>query len=336
MSSQSPVIAIAGATGLVGNEMLVIAEERKLPCREMRLFASKDSVGEVYKFHDQEVEVRELTEDSFDGVDYALFATSAELSATFVPHAVHAGAVVIDNSSHFRMDPKVPLVVPEVNIAAVSGQHKVIANPNCSTIQLVPVLNVIEELAGLQHVVVSTYQSVSGAGKAALDELWGQTIAICNQQEMPQECFQHQIAFNCIPQIDVVLEDGFTKEEYKIINESRKILNIPDLRITATAVRVPVFYSHAESVFVETKRAIAPKDLLSRLQELPGFSVSTSPDEYPLQIDVAGSDEIHVGRVRLDPSVPHGVSLWIVADNVRKGAALNAIQILERLVQRPN
>jgi aspartate-semialdehyde dehydrogenase len=234
------------------------------------------------------------------------------------------------------MDPKVPLVVPEVNIAAVSGQHKVIANPNCSTIQLVPVLNVIEELAGLQHVVVSTYQSVSGAGKAALDELWGQTIAICNQQEMPQECFQHQIAFNCIPQIDVVLEDGFTKEEYKIINESRKILNIPDLRITATAVRVPVFYSHAESVFVETKRAIAPKDLLSRLQELPGFSVSTSPDEYPLQIDVAGSDEIHVGRVRLDPSVPHGVSLWIVADNVRKGAALNAIQILERLVQRPN
>ena len=190
MVSKSPVIAIAGATGLVGNEMLVIAEERKLPCSEMRLFASKDSVGEVYKFHDQEVEVRELNEDSFVGVDYALFGTSAELSAKFVPCAVKAGAVAIDNSSFFRMDSSVPLVVPEVNMSAVKANPSIIANPNCSTIQLVPVLHVIQELAGLKHVVVSTYQSVSGAGKAALDELWGQTIAICNQQEMPQECFQ--------------------------------------------------------------------------------------------------------------------------------------------------
>jgi aspartate-semialdehyde dehydrogenase len=177
---------------------------------------------------------------------------------------------------------------------------------------------------------------VSGAGKAALDELWSQTLSIFNQQEMPQECFQHQIAFNCIPQIDVVLENGFTKEEYKIINESRKILGIPDLRITATAVRVPVFYCHAESVFVETERPIGIKEFFAKLAELPGVTVFTTPDEYPLQIDIAGRDEICVGRVRVDPSVPNGLSFWVVADNVRKGAALNAVQILERLVTRPN
>jgi aspartate-semialdehyde dehydrogenase len=336
MKSQSPVVAIVGATGLVGNEMLVIAEERKVPCGEMRLFASKDSVGEVYKFNEQEIEVQELNEESFDGVDYALFATSAELSAKFVPCAVQAGAVVIDNSSFFRMDPKVPLVVPEVNMPSATKSPSIIANPNCSTIQLVPVLKAINDLAGLKHVVVSTYQSVSGAGKAALDELWGQTIAICNQQEMPQECFQHQIAFNCIPQIDVVLENGFTKEEFKIINESKKILGLDNLRITATAVRVPVFYGHAESVFVETERELSPQDLHVALRAVSGVAVHEGSDEYPLQIDVAGSDEIHVGRVRKDPSVQNGLSLWIVADNVRKGAALNAVQILEQLIARPN
>jgi aspartate-semialdehyde dehydrogenase len=336
MKSQSPVIAIVGATGLVGNEMLVIAEERKVACGEMRLFASKDSVGEVYKFQDQEIEVQELTEECFEGVDCALFATSAELSARFVPCAVQAGAVAIDNSSHFRMDPTVPLVVPEVNMHAVTKNQRVIANPNCSTIQLVPVLKAVHDLAGLRHVVVSTYQSVSGAGKAALDELWGQTIAICNQQEMPQECFQHQIAFNCIPQIDVVLEDGFTKEELKIINESRKILGLENLRITATAVRVPVFYGHAESVFVETDRPISVAALHGALRAMQGVAVHESADEYPLQIDVAGHDEIHVGRIRKDPSVENGLSMWIVADNVRKGAALNAVQILEQIIARPH
>jgi aspartate-semialdehyde dehydrogenase len=334
MSKKDPVIAIVGATGLVGSEMLVITEERKVPCSELRLLASKDSVGEVYKFHDKEVEVAELTADSFAGVDYALFGTSAELSAKFVPIAVEAGAVAIDNSSHFRMQAGIPLVVPEVNLAAVTPDTKIIANPNCSTIQLVPVLQAIHELAGLKHVVVSTYQSVSGAGKNALDELWGQTIAICNQQEMPQEAFQHQIAFNCIPQIDVILEDGYTKEEYKIINESRKILGLPDLRITATAVRVPVFFSHAESVFVETEREALPQDVMKALAARPGIAVHAALDEYPMQIDVAGQDDIHVGRVRRDPSVPHGLSLWIVADNVRKGAALNAVQIMEKLLAR--
>jgi aspartate-semialdehyde dehydrogenase len=218
----------------------------------------------------------------------------------------------------------------------VSDKDSIIANPNCSTIQLVPVLQAIHRVAGLKHVVVSTYQSVSGAGKDALDELWGQTIAICNQQEMPQEAFQHQIAFNCIPQIDVMLDNGFTKEEYKIINESKKILRLPELRITATAVRVPVFYGHAESVHVETERPVTVADIQAELRKTPGVVVHEASDEYPMQIDVAGTDDIHVGRLRVDPSVPHGVSLWIVADNVRKGAALNAVQILEKLVSRGN
>ncbi len=328
--SKTPVIAIAGATGLVGNEMLVVLEERKLPVAEVRLFASQDSVGEVYKFRDDEVAVKLLEDDSFEGVDIALFATSAELSAKYVPLAVKAGAIAIDNSSHFRMSADVPLVVPEVNFDRALGK-KIIANPNCSTIQLVPILNEINKLAGLRHVVVSTYQSVSGAGKAALDELWSQTLSVFNQQEMTHEAFQHQIAFNCIPQIDVFLENGFTKEEYKIINESRKILGLSDLRITATAVRVPVFYGHAESVFVETERKITPETLASALAKVGGIVVHSATDEYPMQLDVAGQDEIHVGRIRVDESVPHGLSLWVVADNVRKGAALNAVQIAERL-----
>ena len=329
-TTKTPVIAIVGATGLVGNEMLVVLEERKLPIAEVRLFASQDSVGEVYKFREDEIAVKLLEEDSFEGVDIALFATSAELSAKFVPLANKAGAIAIDNSSHFRMSSDVPLVVPEVNFEAARGK-KIIANPNCSTIQLVPVLKAIHDIAGLKHVVVSTYQSVSGAGKAALDELWSQSIAVFNQSEMTHEAFQHQIAFNCIPQIDVLLENGFTKEEYKIINESRKILGIPDLRITATAVRVPVFYGHAESVFVETDRAITPELLAEQLAKTAGVVVHTSPEEYPMQLDVAGTDDIHVGRIRCDESVTHGLSLWVVADNVRKGAALNAVQIAERL-----
>jgi aspartate-semialdehyde dehydrogenase len=329
-----PVIAIVGATGLVGNEMLVVLEQSKLPCKEIRLLASEDSAGEVYKFRDEETVVQALGGDSFQGVDVALFATSAELSAKFVPVAAEAGAIAIDNSSFFRMDPATPLVVPEVNFSVVTPSNRVIANPNCSTIQLVPVLKAIHDIAGLCHVVVSTYQSVSGAGKAALDELWDQTIAVCNQQEVKQEAFQHQIAFNCIPQIDLLMEDGFTREEHKIMNESRKILGLPDLRITATAVRVPVFYSHAESVFVETERSIDPKDLYKTLSEHRGLTVYPEGGEYPLQLDVAGSDEIHVGRVRKDPSVPNGLSFWVVADNVRKGAALNAIQIVQRLLSR--
>ena len=330
--SKTPVIAIVGATGLVGSEMRTILEQRKVPCAELRLFASKDSAGEFYKFNDQEVEVELLTEDVFEGVDIALFGTAAELSAKYVPLAVKAGTVAIDNSSFFRMDPAVPLIVPEVNLSAIKAEDMIIANPNCSTIQLVAVLNTIQRIAGLKHVIVSTYQSVSGAGKAALDELWGQTLAVFNQQELPQEAFQHQIAFNCIPQIDVLLDNGFTKEEFKIIHESRKILGLPHLRITATAVRVPVFYSHAESVFIETERPFELEDIIRHLSESEGLAIHPAHDEYPMQFDVAGTDEVHVGRIRRDESVDNGLNLWIVADNVRKGAALNAVQIAEKLI----
>jgi aspartate-semialdehyde dehydrogenase len=329
-----PVITIVGATGVVGQEMLSVLNEGLIPFSDVRLLASKDSAGELYKVSGNEAEVQELTESSFDGVDIALFATSGELSQRFVPCAVKAGAYAIDNSSHFRMNPEVPLVVPEVNPDSITKNSKIIANPNCSTIQLVPILDIINKAAGLKRVVVSTYQSVSGAGKAALDELWGQTLAVFNQQELPQEAFQHQIAFNCIPQIDVLLDNGYTKEEFKIINESRKILQKPDLRITATAVRVPVFYAHAESVNVETERDLFPDDLAALLAKAEGIEVYQNASDYPMQITVGGSDPIHVGRIRRDESVPHGLDFWVVADNVRKGAALNAVQIAKIIIER--
>ncbi len=329
--SSNPTIAIAGATGLVGGEMIACIEQRKIPFKEVRLLASKGSVGEIFRVGNTEAAVEELTESSFEGVDYALFATGADLSAQFVPCAAAAGAISIDNSSHFRMQEGIPLVVPEVNAAAI-GENKIIANPNCSTIQLVPVLKAINHVAGLKRVVVSTYQSVAGAGKAALDELWSQTLSIFNQKEVVSEAFQHQIAFNCIPQIDVLRDDGYTKEEFKIINESRKILGLPNLRITATAVRVPVFHSHAESVNVETERAFSMEELI---EQFTRAGIVVSPDgEYPMQLGVAGSDEIFVGRLRRDESVEHGLNFWVVADNIRKGAALNAVQIMELLMKR--
>lgn len=322
-----PIIAIVGATGVVGQEILTILNEGKIPFSDVRLLASVDSVGEVYQVKDSEGVVEELTENSFDGVDIALFATNAELSKKFVPIAVQAKAIAIDNSSQFRLVPNIPLVVPEVNPHEVTKDVKIIANPNCSTIQLVPILDLIHKAAGLKRVVISTYQSVSGAGKVALDELWNQTLSIYNQKEVGNEAFQHQIAFNCIPQIDVILENGYTKEEYKIINESRKILGIKDLKITATAVRVPVFYAHAESVNVETEKDLFPDDLIKILSTAPGISVYPDPSEYPMQINAGGDDDIHVGRIRRDVSVAHGLDFWVVADNIRKGAALNAVQI---------
>jgi aspartate-semialdehyde dehydrogenase len=325
-------IAIAGATGLVGAEMLSVLNGMAWPVKEVRLLASEGSKGELYQARDTEVEVDTLGPDSFKDINIALFATSAELSKTYVPIAVKAGAIVVDNSSHFRMDPKVPLVVPEVNYSSIKESHKIIANPNCSTIQLVPVLAKIHELAGLKRIVVTTFQSVSGAGKSALDELWSQTMGVFNQKEIDPDVFAHPIAFNCIPQIDVLQENGYTKEESKIIEECRKILNLPNLKITATAVRVPVMFSHAESVNVETVKPLAPEILLAALEKESWAKVYPHLGEYPLQRNVAGTDEIHVGRVRRDESVENGLNFWVVADNVRKGAALNALQIVERLV----
>lgn len=328
--SRPPVIAIAGATGLVGNEMLAVIEQLKLPFAEVKLLASSDSVGEVYRIGTREVAVELLTPQAFKGVDVALFATSAELSQKFVPAAAEAGAICIDNSSFFRMDPTIPLIVPEVNFDLLQPNHRIIANPNCSTIQLVPVLQVLEKAAGLRRVVVSTYQAVSGAGKDALDELWAQLLAVFNQKEVPIEALPHQLAFNLIPRIDLMLDNGYSKEEMKIVNESRKILGLPQLRITATAVRVPVMHSHSESVNVELERELSLSDFTRLLERAPGISVYPEYDSYPMPLDVAGSDEIHVGRVRRDESVPHGFNMWIVADNVRKGAALNAVQIAQR------
>jgi len=332
--NKKPVIAIAGATGVVGQEMLAVIEQLNMPFKEVRLLASKDSAGEVYKVGSDEAVVEVLDEVAFKGVDIALFATSAELSEKFVPVAAENGALAIDNSSRFRMDKNIPLIVPEVNFDLLTKETKIVANPNCSTIQLVPVLDVINKAAGVKRVVVSTYQAVSGAGKAALDELWEQTRAVFTQKEVEREAFAHQIAFNCIPQIDLLLENGYTKEEFKIINESRKILRLPNLKITATAVRVPVFHSHAESVNVETERELLPAKLCELLAKTSGVTVFSDLGEYPMQVDVAGTDEIHVGRVRRDESVPHGLDMWIVADNVRKGAALNAVQIAKLWLEK--
>jgi aspartate-semialdehyde dehydrogenase len=329
-----PIIAIGGATGVVGNEMISILNEKRFPCSEVRLLASERSVGEIYNVCGEEVAVEVLDEEAFNDVDIALFSMGAALSEKFAPAAVEAGAYVVDNSSQWRMHDNVPLVVPEVNPESISNDAKIIANPNCSTIQLAPVLKVIHEAAGLKRVVVSTYQATSGAGKLALDELWDQTRAVYSQEEIEIEAFPHQIAFNCIPHIDVFLENGYTKEEYKIINESRKILGLKDLRISCTAVRVPVFHCHAESVNVETEEPLDPEQLNQLLDEASGITVFHSYSDYPMQFSVAGTDDIYVGRVRRDVSIPHGLDLWIVADNIRKGAALNAIQIAELLLEK--
>lgn len=336
MSTKPLTLAIVGATGLVGAEMINVVNERKFPATSVKLLASENSAGEIYNVLGDEVVVEVLNENSFDGVDIALFAASGEIAEKFAPIAAECGCRVIDNSSHFRMKEGIPLVVPEVNLSAIKPTDKIIANPNCSTIQLVPVLNAIKEVAGLKRVVVSTYQSVSGAGKAALDELWNQTIAVCNQKEIVNEAFAHQIAFNLIPQIDLIQSDGYTKEEYKIINESRKILDFPELRITSTAVRVPVFCSHSESVNVETERPLSPEEFIAILNKKEGIEVSGTSSEYPMPVDVAGTDTIFVGRIRKDNSVENGLNFWVVADNIRKGAALNAVQIAEKICQTSN
>ena len=327
------VLAIVGATGLVGSEMQNVLNDLKLKFKDIKLLASENSVGELYEINGESYEVKLLTEDAFNGVDIALFGTKNELSEKFVKVASEKGVICIDNSSAFRMNEDVPLVVPEVNFDAIKSGQKIIANPNCSTIQMIPVLDAIEKEAGLERVVVSTYQSVSGAGKNALDELWSQTLAIFNQKEIEVESFLHQIAFNLIPQIDMIEEDGYSKEEYKMINETRKILNLPDLKITATCVRVPVFFSHAESINVQTKKEITPQKLIEILSKKEGIIVNDNVYEYPMPIDTAGENEIFVGRIRKDYSVPYGLNLWVVSDNIRKGAALNAVQIMQKLLE---
>ena len=340
--SREYIVAVVGATGAVGREMLEVLEERAFPVAELRPLASEKSAGSELMFKGQSVTVEKLTEESFEGVDFALFSAGGGVSKDFAPIAAKSGAIVIDNSSQWRMDPQVPLVVPEVNSAelrdrvAALGRDEglIIANPNCSTIQLVVALKPIQDTAGLKRVIVSTYQSVSGAGQKGIEELWNQTLAIFNQGEVISEKFPKQIAFNCFPHIDVFLENGYTKEEMKVVHESRKILGLPNLKITVTAVRVPTFSCHAEAVNIETDTPLTPSQAREVLMESPGILVVDEPGEnkYPVNIDVAGTDATYVGRIRRDESVENGLNMWVVADNLRKGAALNAVQIAEVIV----
>ena len=337
MKKEKYNVAIVGATGAVGEQMREVIEEREFPVGELRLLASERSAGLFLEFRGRQQRVEILQEDSFKGVDIGLFSAGGSVSAQFAPLAVAAGAVVVDNTSHFRMEPDVPLVVPEVNAKEIAHYKNrgIIANPNCSTIQMVVALKPIHDAVRIKRVVVSTYQSVSGAGRKAMEELSQQVAALFNGHEIKKEKFPHQIAFNCIPHIDAFVEGGYTKEELKMINETRKILGEPSLPVTATTVRVPVFCSHSESVNVETVVKMSAAEAKKILREAPGVIVADEPEKniYPLAIDATGKDAIYVGRIREDQSVSNGLNLWIVADNLRKGAALNAVQIAEILIR---
>ncbi|MFQ5915368.1 MAG: aspartate-semialdehyde dehydrogenase [Nitrospinota bacterium] len=329
-------VAVVGATGAVGNEMLSILEERDFPVNDLRLLASERSAAQRLTFRDEEYKVEVLSADGFGGIDLALFSAGSARSREFVPHAVEAGAVVVDNTSAFRMDPEIPLVVPEVNPETLETHRGIIANPNCSTIQLVVVLMPLHAAFGIRRVVVSTYQSVSGTGKKAMAELEQQVRDLLNFHEPTASVYPHEIAFNCLPHIGHFNEEGYSEEEAKMINETRKILALPDLPITATTVRVPVFHCHSESVNVECEKPITANEARAVLSGAEGVIVYDSPRHnlYPLARDVAGKDEVYVGRIRQDESVENGLDMWIVADNLRKGAALNSIQIAETLIQK--
>jgi aspartate-semialdehyde dehydrogenase len=330
-------VAVVGATGAVGEQMREILEERLFPVGELRLLASERSAGRFLEFRDQQIRVEVLREDSFKDIDIAFFSAGGTVSDKFAPLAVASGCVVVDNTARFRMEPDVPLVVPEVNPGEIPNYKKrgIVANPNCSTIQMVVALKPIHDAARIERVVVSTYQSASGAGRMAMEELNQQVQALYNGRELKMERFPHQIAFNCIPHIDSFVDGGYTKEELKMIQETRKILGEPSLRITVTAVRVPVFCGHSESVNVETEKKLTAKDVKTILREAPGVLLCDEPQQnlYPMAIDAVGKDATYVGRIREDDSVPNGINLWIVADNLRKGAALNAVQIAEILIR---
>ncbi len=335
-------VAVVGATGAVGQEMTRIVGERNFPVSEITLVASERSKGKILKFKGENLTVENLSEFSFKGIDIVLSSPGASVSKGYVPRAVEEGAVVIDNTSAFRMDPDVPLVVPEVNPHAISKHKGIIANPNCSTIQLVAVLKPLHDAARIRRLVVSTYQSASGAGAPAMNELKEQTQSILDsaEQALPLQgkkaeakVLPCQIAFNVFPHIDVFLENAYTKEEMKLVDETRKILEDDSIRITATAVRVPVFIGHAESVNIETEKRLTPDEAREILGKAPGVIVVDNPsaNEYPVPVSSAGRDEVFVGRIRKDESIEKGLNLWVVADNLRKGAALNAVQIAEIL-----
>ena len=328
-------VAIAGATGAVGTEFLKLLEARDFPMKSLRLLASSRSAGSKLKFRGENLEVEELTPKSFKGIDIAFFSAGGSRSKEFAPHAVESGAVVIDNSSAFRMDEKVPLVVPEINPKQAFEHQGLIANPNCSTIQMVVALNPIHRAANIQRVVVSTYQAVSGAGASAMEELKQQLRAWANDEPMKQEVFPTQIAFNLFPHIDVFQDNGYTKEEMKMVHETRKIMNAPNMQISATCVRVPVLRAHSEAVWVETEKPLSESEARELFEKEPGIVVQDERESggYPTPWHITETQETYVGRIRKDISHPNGLTFWVVADQLYKGAALNAIQIAEVLQQ---
>jgi aspartate-semialdehyde dehydrogenase len=349
-------VAVVGATGAVGNMMISVLERRSFPVSEIVLLASDRSAGKTLKFKDKEYTVQELTESSFKGVDIGLFSAGGSISAKFAPIAAESGCVVVDNTAHFRMDPDVPLVIPEVNPQAIAGYTKknIIANPNCSTIQMLVVLKPIHDEATIKRLVISTYQAVSGTGKDALEEMLVQSRQMATSIQWVKEdglrklheglgrfrtvetkVYPHRIAFECLPHIDVFLENDYTKEEMKMVWETGKILD-PSIRVTATTVRVPSFFGHSESLNVETLKEITPDRAREILGRAPGVKVVDEPRRnlYPLTAHAAGQYETFVGWIRRDESVDHGLNLWVVSDNILKGAALNAVQIAEILIDQ--
>ena len=332
-------VAVMGATGAVGLEFIKILEQRNFPVKSLRLLASSRSAGRKLKFKGEDYTVEELTENSFKDIDIVLASAGGSISAKFAPIAVKSGAVVVDNTSYFRMQPDVPLVVPEVNPKDVEWHKGIIANPNCSTIGMVVVLKPIYDAAGIKRVVVSTYQAVSGAGLKAMEELRLQTIDVLAGKEAKPKLFPNQIAFNCIPRIPQsggIDDSGYTSEELKMINETQKIMGDNKIKVTATTVRVPVFIGHCESVNIETRKKITANQAREVLSKAPLVKVVDDPKNnlYPMATMCAGQDDTYVGRIREDNSVKNGINLWLASDNVRKGAALNAIQIAELLIEK--
>jgi aspartate-semialdehyde dehydrogenase len=334
--SRSWKVAVAGATGAVGNQMIQCLEERDFPVDHIKFLASARSVGKTLPFKGEPVAVEELKEDSFKGVDIALFSAGASTSLRFAPRAAQTGCVVIDNSSAFRMDPVIPLVVPECNPHRIFRGPGIIANPNCSTIQMVVALKPIHDRVRIKRIIVSTYQAVSGTGQKAIFELQNQIKDLSEGREPEIKVYPYQIAYNCLPHIDVFLDNDYTKEEMKMVNETRKILEDDSIRVSATTARVPVFYGHSEAVTIETEKKITPQEVKDLLKNAPGVIVYDDPTNnlYPLPLLAAGKDEVFVGRIREDISHEKGIVMWIVADNIRKGAATNAVQIAELWGQR--
>ncbi len=330
-------IGVLGASGAVGREVLNCLEDRGFPFSEVRALASERSAGSKLEFGGGEITVQKVTPDSFKDLDLAIFSAGASVSREYAPIAAKSGCPVVDNSSCWRQDPRVPLVIPEVNARVLSEHRGIIANPNCSTIQMLVALKPIYDAVGIKRIVVSTYQAVSGTGQKAIEELADQTRQIFSCQEVTRTVYPHRIAFNCLPQIDSFTDNGYTKEEMKMVNETRKIFGDENIKVSATCVRVPVFYGHSEAVWIETARRIDPGAAREIITRAPGILVVDDPEnsQYPLAIDAAGRDEVFVGRIRADISCENGLTLWVVSDNLRKGAATNAVEIAELLIRDP-